>query len=96
MVLKIDDGYLLTILDRLQNTVIFFNTNKELNEIKDILCGECGISENYLDYYDIAEYDDYIKQPIPHSDRWVYLVKYSLKEEVYDKIIDKNIIFFGG
>ena len=77
---------LLEILEKHPRVIVFYNFDYE----RDILKG--------LDYgkgADIAEWNGHQHQPIPDSERWVYLVQYTAGSEGWNCIKTDTIVFFS-
>ncbi|MDD3204192.1 MAG: DEAD/DEAH box helicase family protein [Lachnospiraceae bacterium] len=76
----------LEIMEKHPKTIIFYNFNYEL----DILLGLA-----YMDSTEIAEWNGRKHQPIPESDKWVYLVQYNAGAEGWNCIKTDTIIFYS-
>lgn len=77
---------LLEIFAKHPRVIIFYNFDYELEMLK-------GLS--YGDDVKIAEWNGHAHQPIPESDKWVYLVQYTAGAEGWNCIKTDTIIFFS-
>lgn len=77
---------LLEIFEKHPKAIIFYNFDYELDILKSISYGED---------VEIAEWNGHAHQPIPESDRWVYLVQYTAGAEGWNCIKTDTIIFFS-
>lgn len=77
---------LLNILKEHPRVIIFYNFNYELDILKSL---------NYGDGVKIAEWNGHKHQPIPESDRWIYLVQYNAGAEGWNCIKTDTIIFYS-
>ena len=86
LLVKTRQTTLLEILEKHPRAIVFYNFDYE----RDILKG--------LDYgkgTDIAEWNGHQHQPIPDSERWVYLVQYNAGAEGWNCIKTDTIIFYS-
>lgn len=77
---------LLDIFKKHPRIIVFYNFDYELDILKSIHYGE-GI--------ELAEWNGHAHQPIPESDRWVYLVQYTAGCEGWNCIKTDTIVFFS-
>ena len=77
---------LLELLDHHPRAIVFYNFDYEL----DILKGLC-----YGDDVAIAEWNGHKHQPIPETERWVYLVQYTAGAEGWNCIKTDAVIFYS-
>lgn len=77
---------LLEIFEEHPRLIVFYNFDYELDILKGLYYGE-GV--------EIAEWNGHAHQPIPDSDRWVYLVQYTAGAEGWNCIQTDTIVFFS-
>lgn len=77
---------LLEIFEKHPKVIIFYNFDYELEILKTIMYG---------DDVEIAEWNGHKHQPIPNSNRWVYLVQYTAGCEGWNCITTDTIIFWS-
>lgn len=77
---------LLEIFEKHPKVIIFYNFDYELEILKSIMYG---------DDVEIAEWNGHKHQPIPNSNRWVYLVQYTAGCEGWNCITTDTIIFWS-
>ncbi len=77
---------LLQILEHKKRAIIFYNFDYEL----DILLGLA-----YGDDVDVAQWNGHKHQPVPNSDKWIYLVQYTAGCEGWNCIKTDTIIFYS-
>jgi hypothetical protein len=77
---------ILEIFEKHPKMIIFYNFDYELELLKSLGYGE-GV--------EIAEWNGHKHQPIPESDRWVYLVQYTAGCEGWNCIKTDTIIFYS-
>ena len=76
----------LEIFEKHPRVIIFYNFDYELDLLKE-LC--------YGDNVEIAEWNGHKHQPIPDSEKWVYLVQYNAGAEGWNCIKTDTIIFYS-
>ena len=77
---------LMELLEKTPRAIIFYNFDYELEILKNLV---------YADGVEIAEWNGHIHQPVPDSDKWVYLVQYTAGAEGWNCIKTDTIIFFS-
>jgi hypothetical protein len=77
---------LLEIFEKHPKMIVFYNFDYELDILKSI---------HYGDGVEIAEWNGHAHQPIPNSDKWVYLVQYTAGCEGWNCITTDTIVFFS-
>ena len=77
---------LLELYEKHPKMIVFYNFDYELDILKGLYYGD-GV--------DIAEWNGHKHQPIPDSDRWVYLVQYTAGAEGWNCIRTDTIVFYS-
>lgn len=77
---------LLFILDDHPRVIVFYNFDYELEILKNL---------EYASGTEVAEWNGHKHQPIPDSDKWVYLVQYNAGSEGWNCIKTNTIIFYS-
>lgn len=77
---------LMEILEKTPRAIIFYNFDYELDILKNL---------TYTEGTEIAEWNGHNHQPIPDSERWVYLVQYTAGAEGWNCIKTDTIIFYS-
>ena len=79
-------GEILRIIEKHPKLIIFYNFNYELEMLRTL--------ETTLDY-PIAEWNGHKHQPIPDTDKWIYLVQYTAGAEGWNCIETDAIAFWS-
>lgn len=77
---------LLEIYEKHPRMIVFYNFDYELDILKSLYYGEDVV---------IAEWNGHKHQPIPDSDKWVYLVQYTAGAEGWNCIKTNCIVFYS-
>lgn len=77
---------LMEILEKHPRAIIFYNFDYELELLRN---AAYGINA------EVAEWNGHNHQPVPNSDRWIYLVQYTAGAEGWNCIKTDTIIFFS-
>ena len=86
---------LMEILEKTPRAIIFYNFDYELEMLRHLFWCDDGVEPNEYVDYEVAEWNGHMHQPIPTSDRWVYLVQYTAGCEGWNCIKTDTIIFFS-
>ena len=86
---------LMEILEKTPRAIIFYNFDYELEMLRHLFWCDDGVEPNEYVDYEVAEYNGHMHQPIPTSDRWVYLVQYTAGCEGWNCVKTDTIIFFS-
>lgn len=77
---------IMEIVEKHPRAIIFYNFDYELEILKNLYYGEV---------VEIAEWNGHKHQPIPESEKWVYLVQYNAGAEGWNCIKTDTIIFYS-
>ena len=77
---------LLEIFEKHPKMIVFYNFDYELEILKGIYYGND---------VEVAEWNGHKHQPVPESERWVYLVQYTAGAEGWNCITTDTIVFFS-
>ena len=77
---------LLEILEQHPRAIIFYNLDSELELLRGL---------QYAPETVVAEWNGHKHEPIPDSDRWVYLVQYLAGAEGWNCVTTDTIIFYS-
>lgn len=80
---------LMDILEKTPRAIIFYNFNYERELLLHLFS-----DDEYIGY-DVAEYTGHAHQPVPNSNRWIYLTQYTSGCEGWNCIKTDTIIFFS-
>ena len=86
---------LLEILEKTPRAIIFYNFDYEREILLHVISEMGQRSDYYEDVYDVAEWSGHAHQPIPNSEKWVYLVQYTAGCEGWNCIKTDTIIFYS-
>ena len=74
------------ILEDHPRAIVFYNFDYELDILRRLVLG---------DEYTIAEWNGHIHEPLPDTDKWVYLVQYNAGAEGWNCVKTDTVVFFS-
>lgn len=77
---------LLELFEKHPKMIIFYNFDYELDILRNIYYGED---------VEVAEWNGHKHQPVPESDKWIYLVQYTAGAEGWNCIKTDTIVFYS-
>lgn len=77
---------LMELVEKHPRTIIFYNFDYELDILKNLYYG---------DDVEIAEWNGHKHQPVPNTEKWIYLVQYNAGAEGWNCIKTDTIIFYS-
>lgn len=77
---------LLELMKKHPKAIVFYNFDYELDILKDLYYGDDVV---------IAEWNGHKHQPVPDSEKWIYLVQYNAGAEGWNCIKTDTIIFYS-
>ena len=86
---------LMEILEKTPRAIIFYNFDYERDMLLHLFSHDDSSTTNEFVDYEVAEWTGHAHQPVPDSDRWVYLVQYTAGCEGWNCIKTDTIIFFS-
>lgn len=88
-IVNTDDSRIVALMEILEThpkVIIFYNFDYELDLLMNLAYGEA---------VEVAQWNGHKHQPIPDSDRWIYLVQYTAGAEGWNCIKTDTIVFFS-
>lgn len=84
-----DDSRVIALMEILEvhpKVIIFYNFDYELDILMNVAYGEA---------FEVAQWNGHKHQPVPESDRWIYLVQYTAGAEAWNCITTDTIVFYS-
>ena len=86
---------LMEILEKTPRAIIFYNFDYERDMLLHLFSHDDSQGTNEFVDYEIAEWNGHAHQPVPKTDRWIYLVQYTAGCEGWNCVKTDTIIFFS-
>lgn len=86
---------LLEILEKTPRVIIFYNFDYERDMLLHLFSHDDSQEVNEFVDYEIAEWNGHAHQPVPETNRWIYLVQYTAGCEGWNCVKTDTIIFFS-
>ena len=86
---------LMEILEKTPRAIIFYNFDYERDMLLHLFSHDDSQGTNEFVDYEIAEWNGHAHQPVPETDRWIYLVQYTAGCEGWNCVKTDTIIFFS-
>ena len=86
---------LMEILEKTPRAIIFYNFDYERDMFLHLFSHDDSECTNEFVDYEVAEWNGHAHQPIPETDRWIYLVQYTAGCEGWNCVKTDTIIFFS-
>lgn len=86
---------LMEILEKTPRAIVFYNFDYERDMLLHLFSHDDSECTNEFVDYEVAEWNGHAHQPIPKSDRWIYLVQYTAGCEGWNCVKTDTIIFFS-
>ena len=86
---------LMEILEKTPRAIIFYNFDYERDMLLHLFSHDDSEFTNEFVDYEVAEWNGHAHQPIPETDRWIYLVQYTAGCEGWNCVKTDTIIFFS-
>lgn len=86
---------LMEILEKTPRAIIFYNFDYERDMLLHLFSHDDSQGMNEFVDYEIAEWNGHAHQPVPKTDRWIYLVQYTAGCEGWNCVKTDTIIFFS-
>lgn len=86
---------LMEILEKTPRAIIFYNFDYEREMLLHLFSNDDSVEKNEFVDYEVAEWSGHAHQPVPNSERWVYLVQYTAGCEGWNCVSTNTIIFFS-